>query len=148
MNISTKYFDDVSISEQDIIYFKEGIFGFENFKKYTIIEFESGSDNILCLQSIDDEELAFVLMNPFNLMADYNPQLSDSDIEDLAIDENTEGVLYYVICVVKDTISESTVNMKCPIVINPKSNMAKQIILDSEEYTFKHELKQFAEGEA
>lgn len=148
MNISTKYFDDVSISEQDIIYFKEGIFGFENFKKYIIIEFESGSDNLLCLQSIDDEELAFVLMNPFNLMPDYNPQLSDSDIEDLAIDENTEGVLYYVICVVKDSISESTVNMKCPIVINPKNKMAKQIILDSEEYNFKHELKQFTEGEA
>lgn len=148
MNISTKYFDDVSISEQDIIYFKEGIFGFENFKKYIIIEFESGSDNLLCLQSIDDEELAFVLMNPFNLMSDYKPQLSDSDIEDLAIDENTEGVLYYVICVVKDSISESTVNMKCPIVINPKSKMAKQIILDSEEYNFKHELKQFTEGEA
>lgn len=148
MNISTKYFDDVSISEQDIIYFKEGIFGFENFKKYIIIEFESGSDNLLCLQSIDDEELAFILMNPFNLMPDYNPQLSDSDIEDLAIDENTEGVLYYVICVVKDSISESTVNMKCPIVINPKNKMAKQIILDSEEYNFKHELKQFTEGEA
>lgn len=148
MNISTKYFDDVSISEQDIIYFKEGIFGFENFKKYIIIEFESGSDNLLCLQSIDDEELAFVLMNPFNLMSDYKQQLSDSDIEDLAIDENTEGVLYYVICVVKDSISESTVNMKCPIVINPKSKMAKQIILDSEEYNFKHELKQFTEGEA
>lgn len=148
MNISTKYFDDVSISEQDIIYFKEGIFGFENFKKYIIIEFESGSDNLLCLQSIDDEELAFVLMNPFNLMSEYKPQLSDSDIEDLAIDENTEGVLYYVICVVKDSISESTVNMKCPIVINPKSKMAKQIILDSEEYNFKHELKQFTEGEA
>lgn len=148
MNISTKYFDDVSISEQDIIYFKEGIFGFENFKKYIIIEFESGSDNLLCLQSIDDEELAFVLMNPFNLMSEYKPQLSDSDIEDLDIDENTEGVLYYVICVVKDSISESTVNMKCPIVINPKSKMAKQIILDSEEYNFKHELKQFTEGEA
>lgn len=148
MNISTKYFDDVSISEQDIIYFKEGIFGFEGFKKYIIIEFESGSDNLLCLQSIDDEELAFVLMNPFNLMSEYKPQLSDSDIEDLAIDENTEGVLYYVICVVKDSISESTVNMKCPIVINPKSKMAKQIILDSEEYNFKHELKQFTEGEA
>lgn len=148
MNISTKYFDDVSISEQDIIYFKEGIFGFENFKKYIIIEFESGSDNLLCLQSIDDEELAFVLMNPFNLMSEYKPQLSDSDIEDLDIDENTEGVLYYVICVVKDSISESTVNMKCPIVINPKSKMAKQIILDSEEYSFKHELKQFTEGEA
>lgn len=147
MEISTKYFDDVSVSEKDIIFFEDGIFGFEYNKKYVIIEFEEGSDNLLCLQSISDSELAFVLMNPFNLKVDYSPQLSDDDVVDLQIDESSEGVLYYVICVVKETIADSTVNMKCPIVINPHNKRAKQIILDNDEYTFKHELKQFTEGE-
>lgn len=147
MEIATKYFDDLSVSEEDIIFFEDGIFGFEYNQKYVIIEFEDGSDNLLCLQSISDSELAFVLMNPFNLNADYKPQLSDDDVVDLKIDENTEGVLYYVICVVKETIADSTVNMKCPIVINPNNKRAKQIILDNDEYTFKHELKQFTEGE-
>lgn len=147
MEISTKYFEDVEVLEKDIICFEYGLFGFEDIKKYVLIEFETGSDNLLCLQSVSDSELAFVLMNPFNLKADYNPQLSDEDILDLQIDESTEGVLYYVICVVKDTVPESTVNLKCPIVINPQNKNAKQIILDSEEYTFRHELKQFTESE-
>jgi len=147
MEISTKYFDDVSVLEKDIIFFEDGIFGFEYNKKYVIIEFEEGSDNLLCLQSVSDSELAFVLMNPFNLKVDYSPQLSDDDVVDLQIDESSEGVLYYVICVVKETIADSTVNMKCPIVINPQNKRAKQIILDNDEYTFKHELKQFTEGE-
>ena len=147
MEISTKYFDDVSISEKDIIFFEDGIFGFEYNKKYVIIEFEAGSDNLMCLQSISDSELAFVIMNPFNLKADYQPMFLDEDISELQIDENTEGVLYYVICVVKETIGESTVNMKCPIVINPHNQRAKQIILDNDEYTFKHELNQFTELE-
>lgn len=147
MEISTKYFDDVTVEEKDIIFFEDGIFGFEYNKKYVLIEFEEGSDNLLCLQSVSDSELAFVIMNPFNLKADYQPQLSDDDVVDLKINENTEGVLYYVICVVKETISESTVNLKCPLVINPDNKRAKQIILDNDEYTFKHELKQFTEGE-
>lgn len=147
MEIATKYFDDISISEEDIIFFEDGIFGFEYNKKYVIIEFEKGSDNLLCLQSVSDSELAFVIMNPFNLKADYEPLISEEDILGLAIDENTEGVLYYVICVVRETISESTVNMKCPIVINPNNQRAKQIILDNEEYSFKHELNQFTELE-
>lgn len=148
MRISTKYFDDVEVSESDIIYFEDGIFGFEYVHKYVIMEFEKGSDNILCLQNIEDSELAFILMNPFDLKADYEPKLSEEDIKSLKIESEDEGVLYYVICVVKDTIAESTVNLKCPIVINPQNKRAKQIILDSLDYTFRHELRQFTEGES
>lgn len=148
MRISTKYFDDVEVSESDIIYFEDGIFGFEYVHKYVIMEFEKGSDNILCLQNIEDSELAFILMNPFDLKSDYEPKLSDEDIKSLKIESEDEGVLYYVICVVKDTIAESTVNLKCPIVINPQNKRAKQIILDSLDYTFRHELRQFTEGES
>lgn len=148
MRISTKYFDDVEVLESDIIYFEDGIFGFEYVHKYVIMEFEKGSDNILCLQNIEDSELAFVLMNPFDLKSDYEPKLSDEDIKTLKIESDNTGVLYYVICVVKDTIAESTVNLKCPIVINPQNKMAKQIILDNSNYTFRHELRQFTEGES
>ena len=66
MEISTKYFDRVSVSEKDVIRFENGMFGFENLKEYILISFEPGSDNLMCLQSTQDSELAFILMNPFN----------------------------------------------------------------------------------
>ena len=34
MEISTKYFDRVSVSEKDVIRFENGMFGFENLKEY------------------------------------------------------------------------------------------------------------------
>lgn len=148
MEISTKYFENISVSREDIIFFEQGIFGFESSKEFILIDFEPGSDNIMCLQSLDDSQLAFVVMNPFNLRADYTPYLSESDFKNLDIDDETEGVLYYVICVVKEPTSESTVNLKCPIVINPKSKKAKQLILDNKEYTFKHTLHELSEEEA
>ena len=85
MEISTKYFDRVSVSEKDVIRFENGMFGFENLKEYILISFEPGSDNLMCLQSTQDSELAFILMNPFNLKKDYEPVLTDSDIRDLGI---------------------------------------------------------------
>ena len=147
MEISTKYFDTVSVSEKDIIRFQNGLFGFESLKEYVLISFEPGSDSLMCLQSTQDSELAFILMNPFNLKKDYEPELTDEDIKDLRITEATRGVFYYAVCVVKDDVSESTVNLKCPVVINPDNQTAKQLILDDERYSFRHSLQQLMEGD-
>ncbi|WP_028829249.1 flagellar assembly protein FliW [Proteocatella sphenisci] len=147
MELSTKYFDKISVSEKDIIRFEHGLFGFETLKEHILISFEPGNDNLMCLQSVQDSELAFILMNPFNLKKDYSPILTDSDIRELEIKDDTEGVLYYAVCVVKDDVSESTVNLKCPLVINPQSQAAKQLILDDERYSFRHSLQKLMEGD-
>lgn len=147
MELSTKYFDKISVSEKDIIRFEQGLFGFESLKDYVLISFEPGSDSLMCLQSKDESELAFILMNPFNLKRDYEPALTDSDMKDLGITDDTEEIFYYAICVVKDNISESTVNLKCPVVINPDNMSAKQLILDDERYSLRHILSELKEGD-
>ena len=147
MEISTKYFDTVSVSEKDIIRFQNGLFGFESFKEYVLISFEPGSDSLMCLQSTQDSELAFILMNPFNLKRDYEPALTDSDMKELGITDDTEEIFYYAICVVKDNVADSTINLKCPVVINPDNMSAKQLILDDERYSLRHILSELKEGD-
>ncbi len=143
MEISTKYFNEVSIAKDSILTFEKGIPGFEDFKRYVLINFELGSDDLMCLQSLDEKELAFVLVNPFNLKADYAPSLTEEDVDELGITDSTEGVFCYAICSIKDNINENTVNLKSPIVVNPDTMRAKQIVLDSNEYAVRHEFKQF-----
>ncbi len=139
--MKTKYFGEVTFSRDEILTFNNGIFGFENSKKFALMNFEDGTDAMVCLQSTEDEDLAFVLMNPFFLMPDYQPEIKDSDIKALEVDKNTKGVLYYVVCVVRDSVSDSTVNFRCPIVINPETKKAVQVILENSKYSFKHPLK-------
>lgn len=143
MEISTKYFNEVSIAKDSILTFEHGIPGFEDLKRYVLINFELGSDDLMCLQSIDERDVAFVLVNPFNLKVDYSPSLTEDDVEELGIDDNTEGVFCYAICSVKDDVNENTVNLKSPIVVNPDTMRAKQVILESKEYTLRHPFKQF-----
>lgn len=143
MEISTKYFNEVAISKDSILKFENGILGFEKFKDYVMINFELGSDDLMCLQSLDEKELAFVLVNPFNLKPDYSPSLTEEDVEELGISDSTEGVFCYAICTVKDDINENTVNLKSPIVVNPENMKAKQIVLENNEYAVRHQFKQF-----
>lgn len=137
---------DISEKSQ-YIEFKEGIFGFEEEKKFLPVMFEDGSDAVLYLQSIRNEKLSFVVMNPFMLKEDYNPILSEEDYKKLGTSDEKD-LSYYVFCVIANVAEESTVNLRCPIVVNHVTRQAVQVILGSDEYGFRHPLKEFEKEEA
>lgn len=144
--MKTRYFGELEVTKEEIITFDSGMYGFEGHKAFVLMRFDPEDETMLNLQSVDAEEVSFVLMNPFLLQNDYEATLQTADIRALEIDADTEGVLYYVVCVVKDTIKDSTVNLKCPIVINPQSRKGIQVILEDSRYTFAHALSDFAIG--
>lgn len=139
MEVNTNYFGKVPYTDEEVIHFPEGLFGFEHQHDYLPIAFEHDSDKMICLQSIHDDSLSFILMNPFYLNLDYIPVLSKDDYL-LLKNPGEEELSYYVICVIRDSIEKSTVNLKSPIVVNIRNRYAKQIILDNSDYTFRQPL--------
>lgn len=136
---------NLTYEENELIHFEEGLFGFENYKDFLPLSLEAESDATLCLQSVEDETLSFVVMNPFMLCENYAPSLSENDVKKLG-SVTEEELSYYVICVIRDTVEDSTINLKCPIVVNPFTRDARQVILEEEQYGFRHPLKEFAKG--
>lgn len=137
MIVKTKYFDEIMYEEKDVITISNGLFGFETLTKFLAIPFNSSNDFVISLQSLEDENLSFILMNPFHLFEDYSPKPLKSDLN---IFEGTEedNLSYYVIAVLNDTLASSTLNLKAPIVFNAMTHIGKQIILPQAEYTFRH----------
>lgn len=146
MNIEAKYFGNISYEQGDVVYIEGGLFGFEEFTRFLPIPFQEEDDSVLSLQSLEDPELSFILMNPFTLFSDYNPKLSDGELASLST-ENEEDLSFYVISVIRDTAAESTVNLKAPVVINAPARTGRQIILSQPEYTFRHPLSDFQNKE-
>ena len=137
------------MTQENFVYieFPDGMFGFEESTRFLPMMIEEGSDAVLLLQNMENEELSFIVMNPFMLCEEYDPILSDEDYAKLGT-RKQEELSFYVICVVKDSIEESTVNLKCPIVVNVVTRQARQVILESKEYKFRHFLKEFKKEEA
>ena len=135
--------------EKDLILFEEGLFGFEEYKRFlplAIDEEEDGDNAMLYLQSVEEEHLSFLVMDPFLLKADYHPVLSEMDRNALQA-EKEEDLLYYVLCVIKNPPEKSTVNLKCPVVINLSTRQARQVVLEEKEYGMRHTLEEFADKE-
>lgn len=137
MEISTKYFSNIQYSDDEVIYFKDGLYGFDNYKKYLIIRFDNENSSLLCLQSLDEKNVAFVIINPYYFIKDYKVDIPDEDCKQLDITD-VSHVLVYNICVVNNSVLECTANLKCPIIINKNTRQAKQIILEDSSYSFKY----------
>lgn len=143
MKADTMYFGMLEFNKEELICFEEDLFGFENRKDFLPVPFEAEDDTILCLQSIEDRDTSFIIMNPFRLSPDYNPQLKPEDYKRLGTSRE-EDLSYYVICVIRNTPEESTVNLKCPVVVNSVTRKAIQVILEDGNYRFRHSLSEFS----
>ncbi len=145
MKTQTKYFGEVEFEQEELLTFPKGLFGFEDEHSFLLLEF-SDNGTLFSLQSVQTPELAFTLMHPFTLCAGYAPVLRAEELRELDV-EQSEELYYYVMCTVKKPVSESTINMKCPVAINPNTRRAMQVILEDDEWEMRHKLSEFESGE-
>ncbi|OCS86804.1 flagellar assembly protein FliW [Caryophanon latum] len=136
MNIETKFLGEVTIDEDAILTFTEGIPGFPNEKKFVLLPIEADVP-LASFQSVETAEIGFLVAYPFAFKSDYSFDLSDADKELLQLEQEND-VLVYGIVTLKETFQSSTINLLAPIVINKATKLGKQIILQDND---KHPLR-------
>lgn len=146
MLLKTKYFGQLDCPEDQILHFPRGLFGFEEERAFYLLPFEGSGGSLLCFQSAVTPGLAFVAMNPFSLKPDYAPVLPPEELRELGV-ERSEDLCFYALCVVRDPVADSTVNLRCPVAINDQTRQAVQVILEAEEYRMHHPLSEFGKKE-
>lgn len=133
MKAKTKLFGEIEIDESKIITFINGMVGFPDMKKFTILydNEKEGKGNIMWFQSLDEPSFAMPVMQPNVIMPDYNPIVNDELISPLG--EFTEDNLYVLVTVtVPSDITKMTANMKGPIIINTDTLLASQIVVEND----------------
>ncbi len=137
MKINTSRFGELTVSDDEKIVFTNGIFGFENFKDYILLNEEESMFS--WLQSLDNEELAFVLVKPVDFYHNYILDIDEPDVRDLRLESDNETVIYSIVVIPDDT-SQMTANLQGPIVINLTKNIAKQVISLNPRHKLRHNI--------
>lgn len=133
MKAATRLFGEIEIDESKIITFEDGIIGFPDMKKFTLIfdEEKESRPSISWLQSMDEPEIAFPVMDPLFVCETYNPSVEEELLKNLGTIK--EDNLYVLVTVtVPQNIKELAVNLKAPIVINTDTRKASQIIVEDD----------------
>ncbi|MBS5786977.1 MAG: flagellar assembly protein FliW [Clostridioides difficile] len=117
------------------IKFSKPLLGFDNLVEFEIVDVEI-NPIFKEVNSLEDENIGFLAISPFDMDENYEIKLSDNDIKELEI-ESPEDVLLLNIITLGDSLATSTVNLRAPIVLNIKNKLAFQIVIQNDKYDIK-----------
>ena len=138
MRINTKAFGEIEISDDKIITFEKGIIGFPDLKRFTLLhdEEKGTSAGIRFLQSVDEAAFALPVMDPLIVKQDYDPTVEDELLTDMG-SLTDENILVLVTVTVPSDLTNMTVNLQGPIIINVEERKACQLIVEGDKYPVK-----------
>ncbi|MFP5492093.1 MAG: flagellar assembly protein FliW [Bacteriovoracia bacterium] len=138
MKVKTTRFGELELNPSDIITFHDGLLGFDQLTKYFVVD-PGDSTLILWLQSIEDEKVAFPIIEPKIFKPDYIAKLLPADLNGLDLETLSNAKLYSILTIPANVV-EMSANLKAPVVINSAKKVAKQIVLADSKLTVKHEM--------
>ncbi|TJX66282.1 flagellar assembly protein FliW [Soehngenia saccharolytica] len=147
LKIGTKYLGELEIENEYIINFPNGILGFENSNRFVLIDFP-GNSLFKFLQDVDNANVSFILINPWDFFEDYEIDIPDKELDTIDLNPQIENTLeVYSIVTLGKNLEESTANLLAPVIINIKSKIGKQYVLTYTSYSTKHKLMVKGAGE-
>jgi flagellar assembly factor FliW len=137
MEIQTREFGAVQVEEDAVYEFPDGVYGFEADRKFAVFSKEIEGYSFLYLQSMDNPVPCFLVFEPWDMVPDYKPILSKEDLDACEVNDY-EALIFLVIATVPSKIEDLSINIKSPVVLNPKTKKAKQIILQNTDFTVRY----------
>lgn len=118
------------------IQFPAGLLGLERIKEYELVA-NPAEEPFVWLQSAGAPDIAFLLISPFLVAGDYQPEIGDADAESLEVSDPEDVIVFNIVTLHGE--AAATVNLKGPIVINRHTKVAKQVVLqNATEYSVRH----------
>ena len=137
MNVLTKAYGPIEVNENQKISFPSGLFGFETVKDYVLIDAEQ--QPFYWLQSIDEKEIAFVLINPFLFRPDYEMNIDNDELAPIGITDPEKALIFSIVTIPHDG-NPMTANLQGPLVINRDSKRGIQAVLTDPRWKTKHDI--------
>ncbi len=137
MEINTKAYGTIEINEKQIIHFPSGIFGFESLRDFALLDAEQ--QPFFWLQSLEVEQIAFILINPLIFRPDYTPSIVERELEDIGLGgkDDVNSLLFAIVTIPADQ-NKMTANLQGPVVINKENKVGRQFISTSSDWKVKH----------
>jgi len=130
IKFASSRFGELEVESSSVIEFVDGLIGFAQDKQFVLLDYHPPFSWLHC---ITNPQLAFVVVSGGEFGDSYRvePPVGDRDIDLRADDE----VSIINLVSVRPNASETTANLKAPIIVNLRNRRGKQIILDTSDYS-------------
>ena len=137
MKIVTKAYGEIEADEKQRVTFPRGLFGFEGLTEYVLLDSEQ--EPFYWLQSTEQAQVAFVLVNPFLFRSDYELDISNEEMTEIGITSPDKALIFAIVTIPYDD-GKLTANLQGPIIINREKRIGMQAILTDSRWRTKHDI--------
>ena len=136
MEIETTRFGRLTVEDDRIMAFPNGLLGFPDSARFALIQ--TGEQNyFFWLQSVDEPSLAFVVTDPGIFFKDYEVPIREETAEAIHLGDEADAQLFVICNKVGDWL---TGNLLGPIVANAANRLATQVVLTEKKWTTRQPL--------
>jgi flagellar assembly factor FliW len=136
VKVATKAYGSVDVDERQKITFPNGLLGFETLKDYVLLDAER--QPFYWLQSLDSEQIAFIIINPFLFRPDFEANFDDEELKAIDIADPGKALIFSIVTIPPS--GPMTANLQGPLVINRDSRKGLQVILTDQRWKTKHDI--------
>jgi flagellar assembly factor FliW len=138
VKVSTTRFGEIQCDKSDILTFPEGILGFETHKTFTIVD-PNDHTFVMWLQSVEDGQVAFPIIEPKIFAPDHSIKLLSYELQSIQVDHVDKLKVFCILTIPQD-VTKISANLKAPIVINSERRLGKQVVLQDNKLSVRHEI--------
>lgn len=130
-----------TVAPTDEIQLPQGLVGFPDYTHFSVIFQEDQLPFCWMRLQGRDDELHFVVVEPGNVLPDYEPEIYDEDAAELELTDPADAMLLNIVTVTRGAQASATINLTGPVVINRRTGRAKQVVLANHgSYSARHPL--------
>lgn len=137
MKIQTKFYGEVEAEITQCIEFVKPLLGFEEQTQFALLPALEGLSPFSMMQSLEEVNLAFYLIDPWIVDASYEFDLTPEQIEQLEV-TTPEDLNVLTLVTIDREVEKMTTSLVAPIIVNMQNQKAMQIVLHQSAYTTKH----------
>jgi flagellar assembly factor FliW len=140
MKFETSRFGSIEVADDKIIRFENGMPGFVDCTQFIVMDHDRETP-LKWLQCVDRSEVAFLVVEPEQVLGSYEVEVPPSVLRIVQWDEHDDArdVAVFVILNVDD--GELTANLRAPVVVNVRKRLAFQMILEDLEIPVRHHIR-------
>lgn len=123
----------LTVEDRDVITLPEGLVGFGEWRRFVLIE-DPTERPLGVFQCMDDTDVSFLVTDPWHVYPDYDLRLAPEVMRELGL-AKVEDVRALCLLAARDRPVVVTANLLAPVVINPETRLARQVILQDSSYS-------------
>jgi flagellar assembly factor FliW len=128
---------ETEITVSEAVMFPDGIPGFESCRQWVVMAAETATP-LRRLHALDGPDASFLAIDPRIVLDGYRCDLSATDRRRLGATDDEP--LLWLVLVMMENNGALTVNLRAPIVINPRTMMGQQVLPHNCLYPLRHVL--------